>query len=818
MNKTLKQNILDSIHIMYEAHGIIEKLYREKNDGELEEVLANCQEMAISIGNTIEESEGVLLGVIKSLEEYCEELYQTALNCRANNMSSKLKKKLDKRLMVAENLVINDIVTRTEVVFMPYKASMWDSLESIWKAACEDDECEAYVVPIPYYDKNPDLSLGKYNYEGELFPEYVPITDYKVFDLEARKPDVIYIHNPYDDCNYVTSVDPKFYSWELKKHTNCLVYVPYCLHDEPKDPDNIESIKSFSRYCLPVMINADKILLQSENLKVLAINTMKEFFKNREINWEGKILAFDSPKFDKVMYYDESDIPEEWLQKVTSSDGKRKKVVVYNTSLGSLLKENQKMIKKIDNVLKYFEKNKEEYTLVWRPHPLIESTIKSMRPSLYSEYKKIVNQYQQQDWGIFDATADYSKSFFLSDIYYGDYSSLIPLYHATGKPVLKQNVDVLNYSKKLIMPKIYYDGEYFWTISLEFNGLFRIEPGTFKLEFMGYFPGEDLGGYCLYYGIEEVNNQLYFCPYNAKNISVYDKKKNEFQTIAIPENLASVEAKFSQILVLGKYLYLQGRNIDSIVRIDSETKELTYISGWKHYFENNRDDTNILSCGCIHNGKVYFLYPRIKSFIRVDPEKDGYELIKINKYQGEVALLQSDGEKIWILKKPNGGISYFDSSNNELVVVADHIKEASCLCLLNEKIFIFCESYPYMYCVDIKSNELKVIDYNKAIYPAIVFDNKLLNVKKWTCILDVFNPEDNSYESNEMIIGDCEIPDADVFKMIKSQKEKIKYAREHGFLNIDSVMRQLSQSETGNNRKIQTNGLKIHEYIKGEIS
>ena len=38
---------------------------------------------------------------------------------------------------------------------------------------------------------------------------------------------ISYIHNPYDNWNYVTSIDPAFYSWELKKYTDCLVYIPY---------------------------------------------------------------------------------------------------------------------------------------------------------------------------------------------------------------------------------------------------------------------------------------------------------------------------------------------------------------------------------------------------------------------------------------------------------------------------------------------------------------------------------------------------------------------------------------------------------------
>lgn len=48
-----------------------------------------------------------------------------------------------------------------KVVFMPYKASMWDSLESIWMAADKDERCETLVVPITYYelDSNQDKKI-----------------------------------------------------------------------------------------------------------------------------------------------------------------------------------------------------------------------------------------------------------------------------------------------------------------------------------------------------------------------------------------------------------------------------------------------------------------------------------------------------------------------------------------------------------------------------------------------------------------------------------------------------------------------------------
>ncbi|MBQ7479974.1 MAG: hypothetical protein IJT01_13940, partial [Selenomonadaceae bacterium] len=59
---------------------------------------------------------------------------------------------------------------KKDIVFLPYKASMWDSLESVWKAAEEDKEhCNAYVVPIPYADLTPDRGVAEWHCERADF-------------------------------------------------------------------------------------------------------------------------------------------------------------------------------------------------------------------------------------------------------------------------------------------------------------------------------------------------------------------------------------------------------------------------------------------------------------------------------------------------------------------------------------------------------------------------------------------------------------------------------------------------------------------------
>lgn len=332
-----------------------------------------------------------------------------------------------------------------KVVFLPYKASMWDSLESVWKAADEDLNCTAFVIPIPYYDKGPDGKFKEFHYEGDQYPEYVPIVDYRIYDFSKRKPDIIFIHNPYDECNYVTSIHPFFYSKNLKEFTDRLIYIPYFVLGEI-DPDNLQAVEGMSHFCtLPAVVNADKVIVQSEQMRQAYIHVMTEFVERSSRKyWEEKILGLGSPKFDKVQNTKREDIriPEEWLRILERPDGSRKKVILYNNSVSAFLKHDRKMIEKMKDVFRIFYESREEVALLWRPHPLIKATIESMRPHLWKEYEKMTEEYKKAGWGIYDDTAELERAIEVSDAYYGDRSSLVQLCQEKGMPIMIQNMEV----------------------------------------------------------------------------------------------------------------------------------------------------------------------------------------------------------------------------------------------------------------------------------------------------------------------------------------------------------------------------------------
>lgn len=455
MRSAQKKLTMEFVELLGEAHREIRKAMEGKKQAAAMKLLEQCQDGAIELGKMIEEAEGEGFATVHLLEEYCELLYQLHEKTQLSMFSDAGRdyKLLQKSLIQITNSVRNDIPVRLEVVFLPYKASMWDSLESVWKAADADENTDAYVIPIPYFDRNPDGSFREEHYEGGLYPEYVSVTRYDEYDFKKHHPDVIYIHNPYDDCNFVTSVHPFFYSKNLKQFTEKLVYIPYFILGEIS-PDNREAVEGIKHFCtVPGVINADKVIVQSEAMRQVYINVMtEETLKGQSRSdekgirryWENKIDGSGSPKFEKILNTKKEyiEIPEEWKGVIEKSDGTWKKIILYNTSVTALLQNDKKALLKMEDTFQIFYENRNDVALLWRPHPLLESTLTSMRPQLLEEYKKIRDSYIEGGWGIYDDTADLDRAIVLSDGYYGDGSSLVELCRKMKKPVMIQNVEI----------------------------------------------------------------------------------------------------------------------------------------------------------------------------------------------------------------------------------------------------------------------------------------------------------------------------------------------------------------------------------------
>lgn len=638
MSRTVRKQLMEISDTLQKANELLAGLLEGVPTEEMISLLTDCQNCAITMGNKIEAVYGLGTTSVKALEEYCESIFRMSQTLGSRSKCMEAYETAKEQLIAVRENMEREIPDKQEIVFMPYKASMWDALESVYLAAREDESCDAYVVPIPYFDRKADKTLGQMHYEGTEYPKNIEITDWEEYRFEERLPDVIYIHNAYDDMNLVTCVHPRFFSSNLKKYTEKLIYIPYFVLEEidPKDQAKIDGIKHFC--VLPGIINADKVIVQSENMRQIYIN---EYTKAIEAaggsvdrkRLEEKFLGLGSPKFDKVLNTRKEDleIPEEWLKTIQKADGSWKKIIFYNTSVAALLQHDEKMLEKMKSVFSIFKEHQDEVALLWRPHPLIKTTIESMRPQLWAEYSKLVEQYKEEGWGIYDDTADMDRAVVLCDGYYGDPSSVVQLVQKTGKPVMVQNVmttDIEGFENAYLISRgADFDDEsnILWMVTNFTSILLKIDIE--KRVLLDYYriPVCEITDYD-FIEIKKVGDFLFIAPYNADNLFCFSVKEENFTQIKLPLSDAEIlmEGKFRQIFHIKDSIYFIGWNLKLIIKLGLLDLEMKRIEGFAS------DSDTLARDGVVIGDDLYIPFSEENAILHIKTIDDSWEKIAID--------------------------------------------------------------------------------------------------------------------------------------------------------------------------------------------
>lgn len=612
MRREQKQQVDDFVQLLGQVHGEIKKALEAGKHAVALDLLAQCQDGAVALGELIEKTEGEGNPAISLLEEYCEQVYGIYMQIESGQEginAGSLYRKLRKSLIGIENTIRNNIRVRYEAVFLPYKASMWDSLESVWQAADADPDWDAYVVPVPYYDRGADGSLETYHYEGNGFPPEVPVIYYDSYNLEARRPDVIYIHNPYDEGNYVTSVDPRYYSRELKKYTDCLVYIPYY--------STAGGMAESQERCLGYY-QVDYIVIQAEKYR--------KFFDPAIP--DGKFLPLGSPKFDRIVRLCSGPRrpPEAWKQQMEG-----KKVYFYNTSINGMLADTEKFLKKMMYVFRCFQ-GREDVCLLWRPHPLLESTIDSLRKEWRPVYDRMKAFYLENKIGIYDDTPDITGTIALCDAYIGDgATSVTSLFGIAGKPVfiLNNSLDIApgedDWRGSIVRgPAV--DGQNAWIVT-QGNKLYHSPNNDFHYRYYC-----DLSEYAAgsYYGRAlEIGGKVYVCPQNAQDILIIGDKGIEKR---VPlEHCMEQSGAFTMTWNAGRYLLLVPFKYPAIVRYDTVSGKIDYIRGYNDIFVKFVDGEWRVGGSCVWNRFLLIASPTDNRALAVNIDTAAVQTLAIGE-------------------------------------------------------------------------------------------------------------------------------------------------------------------------------------------
>ena len=404
MYYNIKKQILDLIETIREMQNHFLKFPTD-----IEKYKGDCTAAIEIIKKTVEEEDREKIEVLEQLHK----IYQEEIQIIAS--SSIIFEKLNEL-----ESIINTFKVKWRMVFLPYKASMWNSMESIWREAIKDSRCEVYVLCLPYMVFDGTGKLQKVVSEEAYFPKYVEVKSLGKHVIEQMQPEFVIIHNPYDEYNNLTRVPEEYYARNLRNHTSCLVYTPYFTFFA-NDKESLDRL-----IYSPGNFYSDKIIVQSD--------IVAQHYRERGID-ENRLLICGSPKLDAIinMEKEKIEIPELWKKKLCN-----RKVVLYTFSLQLAFQTER-----LQNILKKMKEHwkDEELGFIFRPHPLLRDFCKG-RTENEAIIEEIFQIAEKDDRIVLDTNESYLPAFLFSDgfmIY--DATSLMNEYLMTGKPIYWDYVD-----------------------------------------------------------------------------------------------------------------------------------------------------------------------------------------------------------------------------------------------------------------------------------------------------------------------------------------------------------------------------------------
>lgn len=406
-------NMRQQISQMVEP-AITDEMCREQ----VQQLLQDSQQLAVDLGNMLEQFLGEGNTIIPFLEQYCEALYTVyellMVNAARDALQSACKTLEDLHGIINRELE-QRVLSRKTVLFLPVLARDWSGLQPLWEEVVKDPLCDVLVVTLPYFYKDYDGSPRKVCYEAADFPEELQVLDYQGLTqeyLEMLHPEEIVIQNPYDGWNAAISVPDMFYAKQLRKYTDKLVYMSPFVLDEFTCRNEREYGNMKYYVTMPGVVYADSVLVQSEKMKQVYVERLTEFAgEDTKAVWEQKVEAISLPLESK---------DEEIVN--------RRKKILYGISVGAYLDQPEETRKKLVSNLRLFEEYEESIDCSILIFPDIHADDISADIALllgnYSD--KLVTEEVQERISEYDA-------------YYGDAMPLVMAFRDAGKPAMIQD-------------------------------------------------------------------------------------------------------------------------------------------------------------------------------------------------------------------------------------------------------------------------------------------------------------------------------------------------------------------------------------------
>ena len=419
-------------------------------------LLPECQQLAVDLGNFVEGVKGEERKscqlVVEKIQAYCDALYEVYLIITESGQDDSVhtdidKKQIDAALTELINTVNEQIINRDEILFLTIGPKEWTGFNAAYNEIISRNECDVYVVPLPLLFKD---YFGRITADDEEiisatkleeYPEDIMISLWTDYNIELHQPKKIYIQSPYDSENPCLTIPPQFYAENIRKYTNELIYIPPFKTAEfgAEDYTDIYNLKSY--VTAPGVIYADRVVVQSENIKNQYVTKLTEFAgEDTRSVWEEKITTY---------------LSTEPAEKTDDTAIKSKKHMLYLIGLNELSEHKDNILEKIRNRMDIFKENSSSINLDIMLYPMNSDTWKQVDEELTDTLLSMMEEYENSSWCRFNGfeseikeklstsfNETLEKTAVSYDAYYGSPSPFVTLFTYNKKPVMIAEYDI----------------------------------------------------------------------------------------------------------------------------------------------------------------------------------------------------------------------------------------------------------------------------------------------------------------------------------------------------------------------------------------
>ena len=442
---------------------------------------------------------------------------------------------------------------RKKVLFLVYRAGWWGCFDELYREHKADSGCQCSVVVLPRYDRDPqthEIISDRYRYDTDAMPRDVEVTDFRKYSLPNERPDVIYIHNLYDNSNILDSVPVEYYSWNLKQFTPRLVYVHHRLWFTALDlkyniyhyVDKIYINTDRDKYGFPVEF-ADK-------LEIVPSGIVPYLLRRQRLKpvppKETAVTLFISVGYDELYY------------------------------------GTDRALRKLEQVLKLL-KGRRDFRVILHSDQELQDHFHELQGSVASEYIRIINWFVDKKIGVYDVSDNDCEAALNADIIMAlGGTPVMNCFSALGKPCFSLNRECrpLPAEDDLCIPNFCYcavEGDEVTFVTDPLSLMCRMNLKTGKMKVLGGVPDEG-EGWANYPDIQKKGNTCYLLPYTSDGLLLYDEQSGRYEKKYFPNAVST--GNFTQMIFYRQYLYLIPRFYKGILRYDTESGESRVFDTW----------------------------------------------------------------------------------------------------------------------------------------------------------------------------------------------------------------------------------------------